>query len=75
MEDLFDIIDVELSNHPDCYSSSSYAVWERSVAEPALKELGYENIRWSDGERDSFGPLTRVCTCKKDNSLHQFIYG
>ncbi len=57
------------------YCGSYYWQWEQQTAQPILEKLGYEICGWFDGERDSFGPLTRICVCKKDGDIFRFIYG
>lgn len=53
-----------------------YWDWEHDVASPRLERLGYRVICYLDGERDSFGPLTRIVLVKDQagNTL-KFIYG
>jgi len=34
---------------------------EPQILQPRLEALGYTNVKWFMGERDSFGPLTRYC--------------
>jgi len=87
IEDLFSVIPSSLSNEPGyCQSGSynlktgedrpSFITWESSVATPALKKAGFTDIRWRTGDGDSFGPLTRVCSCKdRDGESRTFLYG
>ncbi len=39
-----------------------YTEHEQSILRPELERLGFGKIRFSDGERDSFGPLSRIVT-------------
>jgi hypothetical protein len=58
------------------YSRETYREQERELLQPRLEAVGYVNIQWQDGERDSFGPLTRVCSAT--NSFGErvyFVYG
>jgi hypothetical protein len=72
MKDLLDILgDVPMEG----YCSQEYWKWEQEVAEPQLRDLGYEVVRWAMGEVDSFGPLSRVVTVTRDGELKQFVYG
>jgi hypothetical protein len=49
---------------------------EVELLEPRLRAVGYVNIHWSDGERDSFGPLTRVCSATNQYGERvYFVYG
>lgn len=54
----------------------NYINQEKELLTPRLEAVGYTNIQWQDGERDSFGPLTRVCsaTDRYGNRVY-FIYG
>lgn len=54
----------------------NYINQEKELLTPRLEAVGYTNIQWQDGERDSFGPLTRVCSCndRYGNRVY-FIYG
>jgi hypothetical protein len=53
-----------------------YARDERAILEPALAALGFTGIRFVDGERDSFGPLSRVCHATDEHgSARRFVYG
>lgn len=73
--DLFDVLpnDVSLAG----YCDRAYDVWENTIAAPALRDLGYELLGWKDGERDSFGPLSRIVTVKFAGSdlTQQLVYG
>ena len=74
LTDLLDVIGEGLAaDHRYC--SRRYWTWENEVARPALEKLGYEDIKFFDGERDSFGPLTRVVHCRKDGNTVKLIYG
>ncbi|MET0786543.1 MAG: hypothetical protein ABWY25_07555 [Paenisporosarcina sp.] len=58
------------------YDKNTYKDQERTILQPQLETLGYTNITWSDGERDSFGPLSRLCKAKgPDKVWVTFIYG
>lgn len=46
--------------YPASYCSPTYWEWEGQVARPILESLGYTDIYFADGERDSFGPLSRA---------------
>lgn len=52
-----------------------YWDWEENVATPALEKLGFKVIRWFDGERDSFGPLSRVVEVEKNGERSTMWYG
>ena len=70
MSDLPTAVNLKDFNYTDYYKS------ERNIIEPQLKVLGYTDIRFSDGERDSFGPLTRIVSAKNVNGESvRFIYG
>lgn len=59
----------------DGYCGYHYTRWENEVATPRLRELGYEVVGWFMGERDSFGPLSRVVHVSKDGELSKLVYG
>ena len=40
---------------------SNYREAEQTVLVPLILNRGWESGLWKDGERDSFGPLTRRC--------------
>lgn len=65
--------DVSLENY--CGSDGRYRNWEHEVAEPKLKELGYEVKRWITTDGDDFGPLCREVICQKDGLTYFFYYG
>ena len=44
---------------PPSYCSREYWRWEEEVAKPVLHALGYSDVVFVEGERDSFGPLSR----------------
>lgn len=56
-------------------SGLEYYDWEQKTATPKLESLGYTNVRFSNGEADSFGPLTRIVEATKDGKRTYFIYG
>lgn len=72
--DLLEVIGEDAADKPD-FCSRSYWKWEDETATPLLEKLGYANIRFSMGECDSFGPLTRIVTAEKDGIRYRFIYG
>ena len=74
-DDLFEFIDDSLADHPHFCDTYAYLQWEREVAQPALEAVGFRVLRWTTGERDSFGPLSRVCHAVRDNHAFQLAYG
>ncbi len=52
-----------------------YREYEDNALSPWLRSMGFVGLRWSDGERDSFGPLSRVCRMVKDGVRFEFMYG
>lgn len=74
MQNLLDVITVDTSDASH-FCDREYWLWENNIAKPALEALGYTHISFSDGERDSFGPLTRIVWTQKDNASVKFIYG
>lgn len=73
----------------DCGTSTGYCVshaekggkhytdWENEIATPALEAAGCykDNNYWVDGERDSFGPLSRNITVCHDGKWYEVFYG
>lgn len=74
-KDLFDILPEELANDPRCFDSRRYLEWERDVATPALEAMGYRVSNWRTTDGDSFGPLVRGVTLKKDGHAEDYFYG
>ena len=75
MKQLLDIIGHEAAQKPN-YCGQRYDKWEAEVAEPALHDLGFKQVRWHSGESDSFGPLSRVASClDSDGNRVQLMYG
>lgn len=73
--DLLSIIGNESADHADFCGGYTYARWEKTVATPLLQQQGYTVLKWVTGERDSFGPLTRIAICEKDGVQHRLVYG
>ena len=74
-KDLLDIIGEDLANQPGYATSSGYLDWERKVAEPALKGLGYKVRQWWTSDGDSFGPLVRAVNVEREGKREIFYYG
>jgi len=69
--DLYNIIDF-----PAEFEYRGYYSGETDLLEPLLRELGCTHIRWSMGEYDSFGPLTRVVKfTMPDGTFMKAYYG
>lgn len=75
VKDLGEVLPDELFNHPDCFNSQTYWVWEREIAGPALEAAGFKVGYWWDEDRDSFGPLIRAVTLTKDGVTETYTYG
>lgn len=58
-----------------CGTGPRYTDWESNVATPALEKLGYTVGRWYTGEKDSFGPLSRLAIISKDGTTSIVVYG
>lgn len=56
---------------------NDYHDWELRIFKPWLEKHGFKILAWRDGERDSFGPLTRVAVCKHldSNKTMEIWYG
>lgn len=58
------------------FSFSDYMRGEQDILKPQLEALGYTDVRFHMGERDSFGPLSRVITCKNSaGEPCRLVYG
>lgn len=67
---LWDVISFEGFDYATFYRD------EQTVLTPRLRLKGYKDIKFYMGERDSFGPLSRVCICKDENDNPcYFVYG
>lgn len=75
MQDLLDILGENVSMENYCGHPGCYLLWEEKIAQPTLEQLGYTVLRWRTGERDSFGPLSRIVTVEKAGVVKRFIYG
>ena len=69
--DLFSVIGEVNMKH---YCGPEYWLWEDTIARPALEALGYERVTFHMGERDSFGPLSRIVRAYKGGVHYEFIY-
>lgn len=74
-KDLGDILPEKCFDHVDYCDSRRYYLWERDVAEPALRALGYSVGSWWSGDEDSFGPLVRCVSITKDDVTEVYCYG
>ena len=79
--DLLEIIGEDAAGNPG-YCASPHGIgpcywdWEDATAIPRLKQLGYQVLgNFFDGDRDSFGPLSRVVRVEKDGVTMKLIYG
>lgn len=60
----------------DGFSFGDYYNGERNILQPRLEELGYTEVSWFMGERDSFGPLSRIChATNMQGETKKFMYG
>lgn len=58
------------------FGPHTYGDEELDILQPRLVAVGYTEIVWSMGERDAFGPLSRVCTCRDAaGEVRKFVYG
>jgi hypothetical protein len=58
------------------FDYNKYREGEDTILTPRLERLGYTRIKWSMGEFDSFGPLSRVCQAHDKNGIVRwFVYG
>lgn len=52
-----------------------YYSHEKTILQPYLESVGYTNVVFHMGERDSFGPLSRICCATKGGNRERFVYG
>lgn len=58
------------------FQRETYLDEELNILQPRLVALGYTQIRWSMGDSDAFGPLTRVCIARDAaGEVRRFVYG
>lgn len=58
------------------FSWSEYGQSEQRFIKPVLEAAGYHSIRFSMGESDSFGPLSRIVHAMDAKGvIHLFYYG
>ena len=70
-QDLYKVIPEAFEKFTFC----NYYTDESKYLKPALEKLGYTNVHFVMGERDSFGPLSRVVIAKKDGVTVKLVYG
>lgn len=76
--DLREALEARAVAAPDLsYDLGRYRAEERDLINPALTAAGYRvEGEWCDGERDSFGPLTRyVHATAPDGARVVVVYG
>jgi hypothetical protein len=58
------------------FDAKTYRRQEITILQPRLELLGYTECRWSMGESDSFGPLSRICEAKNpEGKIVRLVYG
>ena len=58
------------------FDFSDYARLEINEIQPALHAKGFADVLFLMGEKDSFGPLSRVIRCKDSSgNAYEFVYG
>jgi hypothetical protein len=72
-ESLPDVIPAEVWER---FDFGQYASHEQEILKPAMEAKGFNTISFLMGERDSFGPLTRIVRCyDKTGRARLFVYG
>lgn len=79
-KDLLEVIGQDAATEPGYCNQASlggpyYWEWEEKTATARLVALGYHVVYWFDGEKDSFGPLSRVVRVEKDGVRMDLVYG
>jgi hypothetical protein len=65
-----------IPTHGLTFNQQTYRQEEREILQPRLEHIGYTQVYWQDGDRDSFGPLTRVCSAIDPyGDRVYFVYG
>lgn len=57
------------------FNPSAYFRGEATILKPAIEALGFTLVTFSDGERDCWGPLSRIVSAYKDDRRFEFVYG
>lgn len=58
------------------FSYEEYFQSELRILKPQMEALGFTSIYFQMGERDSFGPLSRIVyATDMEGNARQFIYG
>lgn len=57
------------------FDFNNYYTCELRMIKPLLERDGHTNVRFLMGERDSFGPLSRVVEAQKDGTMVRYWYG
>lgn len=72
-ENLYDVIPNEVWER---FDFEKYYSHEDKILKPYLESQGFTAIRFVMGERDSFGPLSRIVFCTDRNGVkRQYLYG
>lgn len=57
------------------FDYNNFHTCEKRMIKPLMERAGYTDIRFVTGERDSFGPLSRVVEARdKAGCLVRFVY-
>lgn len=59
------------------FDPNTYLDEELEILQPRLKAKGFTVLAWKMGDRDAFGPLTRICEVwdPETKKARYFIYG
>jgi hypothetical protein len=60
---------------PKDFDYNRYWSEEETKIKPLMEKAGFTKVSFGDGERDSFGPLTRKIYGVKYDRLYVFVYG
>ena len=75
-DDLFEFLRIEGDGELVGFDFSKYWSGEQNILKPALERRGFTQVAFFDGERDSFGPLSRIVTATDaKGQSRKFIYG
>lgn len=79
-EDLMFVLPPEFPMDGYCVSGVKngpcYLDWEKTVHRYVVQTFKWGGVKFSTGEQDSFGPLSRIMTCLDNEGRRRyFIYG
>jgi hypothetical protein len=68
------IMELPAKYMPLGFDYNNYHTCELRMIKPLMERDGYTNVRFTMGEMDSFGPLSRIVIADKDKKMVRFAY-